>query len=312
IKHLYETKLKDQLKGLESLRKKARTEAIFAAIFGAPAVILLWLFDGDIQWLSVPPGGGALYYFYRYNKAWKIFRTSYKERVVRKIIEVTNPDWVYHPDERITREVYHKSEIFRTGVDRYNGDDLLSGMIGETDFACSELHTEYKTTTTDSKGRTKTTYHTIFKGLFFHADFHKHFHGKTFVLPDRSEKMFGNFGKAFQKLSTRGELVTLEDPKFEEEFAVYATDQQEARYILTPTMMEAMCRLKELHGKTFYFSFIDTRVYCAISISEKLFEPPLFKSGVNYENVRKIYELIKINESIVAELNLNTRIWTKT
>jgi len=43
----------------------------------------------------------------------------------------------------------------------------------------------------------------------------------------------------------------------------------------------------------------------------ELFEPRAFKSGVSYEDVAKIYDLIKINTAIIRELDLNTRIWTK-
>ncbi len=59
------------------------------------------------------------------------------------------------------------------------------------------------------------------------------------MLPDFAEKLLGKFGQKFQKSFTHGKLVKLENPEFEKEFVVYSSGQQEARYILTPVMMEA-------------------------------------------------------------------------
>ena len=206
---------------------------------------------------------------------------------------------------------YRSSDLFRKSFDRYKGDDLISGVIENTDFRCSELHTEYKTTTTDSKGNRRTRWHTIFRGLFFHADFNKEFLGKTYVTPDLMEKIFGSFGRRIQKFTGNAALVKLENPVFEKYFVVHATDQIEARYILTPTMMEAMVNLRETYNLKMHFSFSGSRVYCAFSFGKDLFEPRIFKSGVNFKDVETIYNLFRINTTIVKELNLNSRIWTK-
>ena len=103
----------------------------------------------------------------------------------------------------------------------------------------------------------------------------------------------------------------MENPEFEKLFVVYGTDQTEARYILTPTVMEAIISLKKTLHKKIHLSFIDNRVYFAISFDENLFEPTVLKSGVNKENIKLIYDLFMINTKIIHELHLNTRIWTK-
>lgn len=54
--------------------------------------------------------------------------------------------------------------------------------------------------------------------------------------------------------------VKLEDPVFEREWEVYATDQIEARYILTPALMERMLEIKRrFGGKSIEFSFLTIR-----------------------------------------------------
>jgi len=75
---------------------------------------------------------------------------------------------------------------------------------------------------------------TIFSGLFFHSDFHKHFSGRTFVVPDRSEQLLGRWARKLQNLSRNEPLIEMENTDFERAFAVHSTDPIEARYILTP------------------------------------------------------------------------------
>jgi hypothetical protein len=183
-------------------------------------------------------------------------------------------------------------------------------MIDKTDFKCSELHTQYKTVTHDKDGKTKETWHTVFKGLFFHADFNKEIKGKTYIEPDTAERLFGKFGQSLQT-SPKGKLVKLENPEFEKIFAVYATDQTEARYILTPTIMEALVTIYKKYKRKMHLSFIGSRVYVAMSFSQDLFEPKIFKSGVKFDDVEFMYNLFLMNATIIQELNLNTRIWTK-
>ena len=112
-------------------------------------------------------------------------------------------------------------------------------------------------------------------------------------------------------MSGRGELVKLENVEFEKEFVVYGTDQIEPRYILTPVMMEKMLALIEKYGHVMHFSFIGSRVYCAMSVSKDMFEPRLFSSGVRFEDVQEMHDYFAFIEVIIQEMNLNTRIWTK-
>ncbi len=60
-----------------------------------------------------------------------------------------------------------------------------------------------------------------------------------------------------------------------------------------------------------YFSFIGERVYCGVDFNKGLFEPRIRKSGVNFDDIEEMYHLFGLIETIITEMNLNTRIWTK-
>ncbi len=116
----------------------------------------------------------------------------------------------------------------------------MTGARNETPFEFYEAHLEEKRTTTDSKGRTRTTWVTVFRGQCLVVKFHKQFKGVTKVYRDMG--MLNFFAKLGQL--GKGEKVKLEDPVFEKAFEVYSTDQIEARFILTPDFMERLLGLE--------------------------------------------------------------------
>lgn len=316
LQKLFDTELKPNLETLEHQRKSLKKKTImiiaivvfFAlGILGAQYVPEL----GIIMFLVFPGIIVIGYLAYKIYTEKGKYRSEFKETVVRKIVELINPDWDYEATGHISHGHYKTSKLFPRSVDRYKGDDLVSGAIEKTDFRISELHTEYKSESTDSEGRRETTWHTIFKGLFAHIDFNKDIKGETMVLPDTAEKMFGSFGKRFQKMSGRGKLIQMENVEFEKEFVVYGSDQIEARYILTPTMMEAILNLAKQFGKKVQFSFIGSRVYFAMEFKKDLFEPRIMSSGIQFEDMKRMNDQFSIIETIIHEMNLNTRIWTK-
>jgi hypothetical protein len=109
----------------------------------------------------------------------------------------------------------------------------------------------------------------------------------------------------------RGKLVRLEDPVFEKEFCVYGDDQIEARYILTPALMERIVAFKRKWDKKVSLSFIDSKVYLAININKNLFETRVFRPVADYSFMEENLRFLILLTEIVEDLNLNTRIWTK-
>jgi len=317
LKSLFENQLKEKLSALESTRK-----GIFRRYLLSFALVVA-LGAGNFFLISANPPEALIiasvlisvalliYFIYQTSKQKKKYREKFKSDVVAEVVRLINPDWKYLYDYCMSQESYQQSGLFPHHYDRYNGDDFVTGQIDQTDFQFSELHTQYKQVTYGSKGQRQENWITIFRGLFIHADFNKNFAGSTFVLPDTAERLLGALGQSLQKFSSRGDLVKLENPEFEKLFVVYSSDQVEARYILTPSMMEAMVNLYRRFDGEIYFSFVGSRVYFANSFNVALFEPNIFRSGVNYSDVKEMFDLFGMTSVLIQELNLNTRIWTK-
>ena len=73
--------------------------------------------------------------------------------------------------------------------------------------------------------------------------------------------------------------------------------------------VEQLCKYYQVHQKE--PGFVGSMVFVAISFSRNLFEPKLFSSLTDFENIREYYDDLDLAISIVDDLNLNTRIWSK-
>ena len=242
------------------------------------------------------------------------FASAFKNEVIGPIAAKLGEGLQYDPTGKIEPPVYMASELFQTHFDRYNGEDLLYGTVGKTSLAMSELHTEYETTSTDKDGNTTTHWHTIFRGLFVVADFPKNFNGKTFVRPDAAEKAFGFIGRSLQKMTTSfsdAKLVQLEDPIFEKEFVVNATDQVEARYILSTSMMQRMLEVRRKFDANVSFAFVSNHIFIAISLTKNLFEPEFSRDVSDTSYLREYYDQLATCIGVIDDLALNLRIWGK-
>ena len=178
----------------------------------------------------------------------------------------------------------HKDVGVVPGWDRSDFEDLVTGKRGAVDFELFEAHLEEKRTTTDSKGRTQTTWVTVLQGQCLRLDFHKTFYGRTLVTRDMG--FFNRFGggKGMQR-------AMLEDPKFEKIFEVYTTDQVEGRYLLTPDLMQKLVDLEEVfRGGKLKAAFDGGEMLITVQ-GGNLFEPgSMFKP---LDSADRVQELLK-------------------
>jgi hypothetical protein len=145
----------------------------------------------------------------------------------------------------------------------------------------------------------------IFRGLFFTAQFPKHFPGHTIVIPNQIQTKFNPLNY------WRGEIVKLEDPEFNQLFCVYSSDQIEARYILSTNLMNRLVEFSKKAKRKVYLSFVEGKIYIAIKYNHNLFEPKLWQSMLSFAPLKEYFENLQLMISIVEELKLNRYIWTK-
>jgi len=222
-----------------------------------------------------------------------------------KMIGMINSNLKYSQNDYIKQSVFYRSGIYTTSVQDYSGDNLIWGKLGHTNFMMSHIKA------VKSKDEYQTTI--VFNGLFMVYEFNKSFKGKTLVLPDIAQQNFGNIiGNWLQNNNLRQEdLVKLENVEFEKKFVAYSTNQIEARYILSPAIMEKILYINEKFNGI-AVSFVDNRMFIAFPSSKAYsFSIPydqLIDEKVVWSKYEYFKNMIDIAETIISELSLNNSI----
>ena len=308
LRAYYETDLLPTLTVLDRARKKVLLELFVGIVISVIApIIALYFSFGSVVLMAIcfPVWIGVIIYL---SISTGKYKKSFKVGIIEQIVRAIDPNLSYDASKAVNKSHFTHSELFKKSWNEYKGDDYVQGMVGKTSLEFSEVHAQH--VSTDSEGRRQAS--TVFKGLFLVADFNKSFQGKTFVLPDTAEKLFGSIGSMLQSWNAaRGELVKMEDVAFEKEFVVYGDDQIEARYILSTSLMERILAYKKKSNRPVRLSFIGKNVHVAISYKKSLFEPRIFRSLLNFRPIQEYFEDLSLAIDLVEDLNLNTRIWTK-
>jgi hypothetical protein len=148
--------------------------------------------------------------------------------------------------------------------------------------------------------------------LFFIADFNKNFSCRVVVLPSDFERLLGFIGRELQSMNVfRDPLIKLDNPEFEKYFVVYGSNQIEARYILTPDLMDRIVDFKKKCDRDIHLSFVDSKVFVAISYIGPLFEPKILNSLLDFGVIQRYFDDLQLALGMVDDLNLNMRIWTR-
>ena len=313
FREFFEKELRPDLESIDLRRKKTNKKALTALLITAIAVLTeLVLIPNDTDFPKpVPIIITAFAGLVAIGIVSESYRKEYKEKIISRITGFADDGLAYSPEGYIPMETFVRSRIFTLSCDKYSGEDHFRGRIGKTDIEFSEVTAKHRNSNGTGKNRSED-YTIILKGLFIIVDFNKHFKTHTVILPDTAEKLFGKFGQTLQSASFgRGELIRLEDPRFEKEFCVYGDDQVEARYILTPSLMERILAYRKKWNTRVYLSFLDSKVYIAISMYKDLFELRPFKPAADYKFIEENLRFLTLIMEVVEDLNLNTRIWTK-
>ena len=106
--------------------------------------------------------------------------------------------------------------------------------------------------------------------------------------------------------------VSMESEEFNKKFNVYAQNEHDAFYIITPPLMERIERLAEKNKGKLLFCFIDNKLHIGIYDNKDSFEPgSVFKQINEEETLNKISEEIETITQFVEELNLDNDLFKK-
>ena len=235
------------------------------------------------------------------------YREAFKQSLVRRSLESVFTDLEYEPKLGISYETIASTEMMNMG-DRFHSEDYVCAMYRDIRFEQSDVHIEEEHTSTDSDGHTSTSYVTIFRGRWMIFEFNKEFRANLQIaqkgFPNARRKRF------FGKKESRFKRVEMESDSFNKGFYVFAQNEHDAFYIVTPAFMERIENLAAHNRGKLLFCFVDDRLHIAIHDNKDSFEPgSLFKPIDETAAMEKIRGEILTITQFIDELNLDNTLF---
>jgi hypothetical protein len=293
-------------------RRKLFNTAIVAALLTVAvlsfALAQAGVTDGRV--LYAPFAVGALAAAIVGLRARRSLSSGYKQIVIGRIVNALGHELTYSRWSRLTEQNLLDMDLFEERIEDWYAEDEVSGRKGAVTYSI----TEARATRTEGSGDNERTI-TVFKGSIVRLDFNKSFLGHTVVVPHGETKALGGvFGSLFGESGTRRrkEIVNLENVDFENQLTAYSTDQQEARYILTPKMMELIMAAQSTLGSAVRLCFRANSVFVTVPQTSDRFEVSLFGPKITPELVvGELAEVLALAEHLIDVLELETRIWSR-
>ena len=240
------------------------------------------------------------------NKQITEFNNGFKNKYVLSSLNKIFTDLKYFPDKGLDYGVIANTRMMDMG-DRYSSNDYFEGKYKNVNVKQADVHIEEEQQTTDSDGHTTTTWVTIFEGKWMIFDFNKTFTANVQV----SQKGFGksrvnNWGE-----KNKYKKVEMEDAEFNKMFRIYAQNEHDAFYILTPSLMEKIKNLARTVSGKLLLCFINNELHIGLYNYKDSFEHSVYKK-IDEEKINDdISKEIKIITNFVDELDLDNSLFRR-
>lgn len=267
---------------LEVLRKKARGRyRAMLLCTGVAALLILYavwrLMAEEDDSLFVKIGAtlfgtvtlscGALAFFYwlLFKKPYQAFNNAFKSRYVLSTIQEMGIFGQLHYDPKggFTHDDIRNAAVVACADKRYfESEDLLTGCYQNVRFAFSDVTTRRLV----RRGK-RSEIEIVFDGQVIRFDRFDH------------QKISNGHLQIFQKefLSdlrgwTAEHKIETDSAAFNSQFQIYAADEHNAFYILTPHLMEKIRKFQELVGEQIAVTFRGEAMFVAISRTRSIFD----------------------------------------
>ena len=300
-----EERMKKRLMELEEFRQQQlkiyqsrKTKLLFAAPIFAVVLALIFIKtkQPDLAFTLAVFFGGPAYYWFQLPK--KAYMVSYKS----KIIPIMLARLGAFDYQAIYRSSLNDYSHFQTmpNYDAWHMEDYISGKIDDVGLEFFELKLTKK-----RQSRGKSSENIVFKGSATCLTLPFEFMAHTVVKKDAT--FLGNL----ISLKSGKETVRLENVAFEKRYEVLSTDQQEARYILSPAMMERLMLLEDsfqqkAKGRGLVCEFVGNKAFFMMSYTGNLMEAAdIYKPADNMDAIRDLGQELELIISIVKQLKLD-------
>jgi len=293
---------------------------VFAILLAVFLLVNLVELDAFYSFFFLMFFGITIYFLYFLCVLWACFPiveygSDIKKIVFSKVFQFFGNEYQYSEESSMTAKSLKRSAIIPASNDSYF-EDYIKGSYKGINLELSEAHL--------IAGRGKER-EVVFAGLFILLSMNKRFSGRT-IVKENIGRLLNKFEKLLLKAAGNKELkkVNLEDPLFQKKYAVYSSDQIEARYLLTTSFMQRLIDLEKLfsvkksslwqkiksskrYNEIVQCSFYDDQLLLMISSDKNRFETDFFQPATFVEDINNILKEMALIFQIIDALKLGQK-----
>jgi hypothetical protein len=249
--------------------------------------------------LAIPIVGYLIYLSYRIRR----FMLTFKPHVLRLVLDFISQEpnmgrLEYNPEKGIDWGTFQQSQLFACKPAVFEGEDFISGRVGEMDFELSELRVE-------ENSAISTGLEYVFKGIFLHAIFPEDTRGRVGIWPREVKHFYTRSIREFTWNGAENADHEVNVESFREQFIVYADPDTHVEGILSEPMQEAIVNYVNRTGKEMYLSFLEKHIFLAVTEPRDILEPFIWRSNLSFDLIRSFLEDIYLLLEIVQDFDQN-------
>lgn len=217
----------------------------------------------------------------------KNYKRDFKGQIINEIVKQSNSSFKYNYNSGIESNIYASSG-FDHGWDRYFTEDSIEGTMEDgATLKMAQVHTQVEHRSTDSDGHTTTSYVTTFLGLFGVINLN---------ISTPADFMIKGNSKLAKFNKNR---IAMESAEFEKYYDVYSRfnqtggQRQSTMEVLTPETIEEFVKIRNMFKRSINVRVYLNKIYFRIEVGD-IFEPPTFKSTVNFDMLYKYFLIIDV------------------
>ncbi len=290
----YNTTIQPELRRLDKQRVRLLRWLLMSSVFLlAVAVFTFWLKILVVALVFCIPA--VLYLGYLWRQIQK-FRQEFKPRIMRLVLDFMDDGLLfgelkYDQHRKIPLVTFINSQIFGVMPAVYEGEDYISGRIGDIEFELCELKVE-------EFSRVRARLDPVFRGIFINAVFKHPPKGTLLVLPRTQLPQLANSVKSFVAMGGINVEGLLRHAEFKKVYTVFGTRNVRIDALLTKELMDFILHFRQRNGEM-YLSFYGKNIFAGIVNEKDILEPKLFQSNVSYDLVREFYEDVYVALNLV-------------
>ena len=239
-------------------------------------------------------GYRSLMLFGKYKKEMPIYKNSFKENVISKIVPLVNSNLLYFNGNDIAINI--EPEYRASGFDGYDYnsfkiDDYIQGNI-EDDLILRMADVIVKNIIQTKNGESS---EDIFNGIFVMIN-----SGDTDDKEKDNNKIVTIYSNVYS--INPDTKVEVESEEFNKYFLVSTNDKIYALQILTADVINILLTYKKVYDLDFEIKIRGARTYIRFHI-DNMFEPKIFKEALNKDDIYIYYNVLKFIIDFSKELN---------